>query len=71
MNKPLLSLLKELKQGQRFDNKSFEDAGCLIYDLDELAIKEGVLNEVFVNWLNEWIEEMEFNVICWSNCCLL
>ena len=71
MNKPLLSLLKELKQGQRFDNKSFEEAGCLIYDLDELVIKEGVLNEVFVNWLNEWIEEMEFNVVCWSNCCLL
>ena len=71
MNKPLLSLLKELKQGQRFDNKSFEDAGCLIYDLDELAIKEGVLNVVFVTRLNEWIEEMEFNVVCWSNCCIL
>ena len=53
MNKPLLSLLKELKQGQRFDNKSFEDAGCLMYDLEELAIKEGVLNEVFVTRLNE------------------
>ena len=50
MNKPLLSLLKELKQGQRFDNKSFEDAGCLIYDLDELAIKEGVLNETNGTW---------------------
>ena len=49
MNKPLLSLLKELKRGQRFDCASFEDAGCLIYDVDELAIKEGLLNEVFSN----------------------
>ena len=47
--KRLLEILNVKFMDCDYDNKSFEDAGCLIYDLDELAIKEGELNEVFVN----------------------
>ena len=46
MNKPLLALVKELKQGQRFDESIFENAGALFYDLNQLIIREGPLDQV-------------------------
>lgn len=48
MNKPLLTMVKELKKDQRFDEQIFEDAGALFYDLEELTIREGTLNEVLL-----------------------
>ena len=46
MNKPLIAIVKELKKDQRFDEKVFDNAGALFYDLDEMEVKEGVLKEV-------------------------
>ena len=46
MNKPLIAIVKELKNQQRFDEKVFNDAGALFYEIDELTVKEGVLDQV-------------------------
>lgn len=46
MNKPLIAIVKELRKDQRFDEKVFDEAGALFYDLEELEVKEGPLREV-------------------------
>ena len=35
-----------MKKGQRFDEKVFEDAGGLLYEMEEVESSDGVFGEV-------------------------
>lgn len=45
-NRSLEELAGEMKKGQRFDEKVFEDAGGLLYEMEEVESSDGVFGEV-------------------------